>query len=156
MISHEKTSRERAWEESGPSHDGTTIANLLKDLRDNLAILVRQEIELARTELTENARGACRHLATMIVGGGVAFAGTILLLIGCASAAAVGLAALGLKPEIAVWLGPLLVGALVVGMGLSVLQAAKRRFQSRSWMPTRTVQTLKEDTSWAKEKIQRP
>jgi hypothetical protein len=156
MISHETTNRDRPWEEpSGQPHDGINIASLLKELRDNIVMLFRQEIALARNELTANARHACRQLTAMAIGGGVAFAGAMVLLMGCASAAAVGLAALGVTAEIAVWLGPLLLGALILAIGLGILQAAKRRFQSGSLMPTRTVQTLKEDTTWAKEKLQR-
>jgi hypothetical protein len=140
----------------GSRHNGPTIGSLLKSLCDNLLFLVRQEIMLARRELAENISQAGRHLTVMALGGAIALAGAIVLLLGCANGAAVGLEATGMDPEVAVWLGPLLLGAVVFAIGLGLVQGARHRLRSSSLVPTRTVQTLKEDSTWAKEKLHRP
>jgi hypothetical protein len=156
MISHENTTRPGSTEErTQPPQNGQTIPSLLKNLRDDLTTLFRQEIELARCEILENSRRTSRHLVSMAVGAGVALAGAIVLLMGCASGAAVALAAAGLDPDIAVWLGPLLLGAIVAVIGFSILQAARSRLKRTSLVPKRTVQTIKEDSTWAKEKLHR-
>jgi hypothetical protein len=156
MISHGPTSRAGIPHERAESpRDGQTISELLRSLRDNLTILFRQEVALARGEIVENARLTSQHLVTMAVGGGTALAGAIVLLMGCASGAAVALTAAGLDPDTAVWLGPVLLGVVVVVIGLSILQAARQRLKRTSLVPKRTVQTIKEDSTWAKEKLQR-
>jgi hypothetical protein len=156
MISNESTSRTSNPPDRPDTHrDGQTIAELLKSLRNDLAILFRQEFALARGEIVEAARGISQHVVMMAVGGAIALAGVIVLLMGLASGAAVALAAAGLDPDIAVWLGPILLGALVVVIGFGMLQAARHRLKSTSLVPKRTVQTIKEDSTWAKEKLQR-
>jgi hypothetical protein len=156
MISHETTSPgDRTQDRPRVPQDGQTIADLLKSLRNNLTILFRQEIALARGEMAENVRRTSRHLISMAVGGAVAFAGAIVLLLGLASAAAAALVAAGLDPGIAVWLGPLLLGIIVAAIGLVILQAAKQKLKRTSLVPKRTVQTIKEDSNWAKDKLHR-
>jgi hypothetical protein len=155
MIAQEQTTRGRTWEERRETGDGQTIATLLKDLRDDAVLLFRQEINLARGEMAENIRHTSRHLVAMAMGGAIALAGAIVLLMGCASGAAVALAAMGLDPELAVWLGPTLLGGLVLAIGFGLLTAARRRLQTGTLVPKRTVQTLKEDSNWAKEKLNR-
>jgi hypothetical protein len=156
MIAHQEhtarveSDRTRA---GAPQENGQTIAVLLKDLRDHLIHLFRQEIALVRGEMAENAKHATRHLVAMAVGGALALAGAMVLLMGCASALAVLLTAMGLEAEHAVWVGPILLGAVVAAIGFGVLQSARSRLQSTTLVPRRTVQTLKDDSNWAKEKI---
>lgn len=156
MISNESTARTGSPPDRPDAHrNGQTLSELLKSLRNDLVVLIRQEIALARSEIVDAARGISKHVVMMAVGGAIALAGVIVLLMGLASGAAVALAAAGLDPNIAVWLGPLLMGAVVVAIGFGILQAARHRLKHTSLMPKRTVQTIKEDSTWAKEKLQR-
>jgi hypothetical protein len=101
-----------------------------------------------------NARTAARHVVGIAVGGGTALAGVIVLLIGLGSALAALLTASGVDRDIASWLGHLLVGAVVAAIGLVVVQTARHRLQQLSLVPDRTVRTLKDDKTWAKERLQ--
>lgn len=156
MISTESTPRTSSSPERSDTYrNGQTIGALLKSLRNDLVVLVRQEIALARGEIMDAARRISKDVVMIAVGGAIALAGAIVLLMGLASGAAVALAAAGLNPEIAVWLGPLLLGLVVVAIGFGILQTARHRLKRTSLMPKRTVQTIKEDSTWAKEKLQR-
>jgi hypothetical protein len=155
IASQQQSSRVEGDRTRTGAEDGQTIAVLLKDLRDNLIHLFRQEIALVRGEMAENIKSATRHLVAMAVGGGVALAGAMVLLMGCASGVAVLLTALGLASEHAVWVGPILLGVIVALVGFGILQSARSRLQRTTLVPRRTVQTIKEDSNWAKEKIHR-
>ena len=120
MIAHQQqTSRPESDRIRTGAEDGQTITVLLKDLRDHLIHLFRQEIALVRGELAENTKRATRHLVAMAVGVAVALAGAMVLLMGCASGLAVLLTAMGLESEHAVWVGPVLLGAVVAAGELS-------------------------------------
>lgn len=158
IASHEQTPRVESahTQTSGyPQQDGYTIPSLLKELRDNILHLFRQEIALAREETSENLRRVSKQGIAMAIGGAVAFLGAIILLMGVASATAVLLREMGLAAEHAVWVGPLVVGLVVAVIGFAMLMGAKNRLKNTNLVPKRSVETLKEDSHWAKEKLQR-
>jgi hypothetical protein len=139
----------------GPPQDGETIAYLLKDLANDMVLLFKQELALARGELVENSQRMARNAKAMAVGAVIALAGGFVLLMALVHGSAVVLAAMGADPEVAVWLGPLLLGIIILGIGVGMLLAAKRRFEKTSLVPKRTVQTVKDDSNWAKQKLHR-
>lgn len=154
----ERAERERMEHERmerPPQHNGQTISGLLKHLRDELILLFRQELMLARSELTGKARYASRHLILIGVGAVVALCGLIVFLNGLSGAAAVALAAAGVSPTVAVWLGPVLLGLIVLGIGYAVLRMGQDRLKETTFVPEHTVQTLREDKNWAQQKIHR-
>jgi hypothetical protein len=156
MIAHQQQARRAESERTQTgAKNGQTIGALLKDLRDNLVHLFRQEIALARGEMSENVKEATSHLVSMAVGGALALAGGVVLLIGCASGLAVLLTAMGLASEHSVWVAPVLLGVVVAAVGFGILQSARSSLQRTTLVPRRTVQTIKEDSNWAKDKIQR-
>ena len=59
-----------------------SITSLLRDLRDDTTTLLRQEVALAKTEMKENVSRATSHALHIAIGGFVAYAGIIVLLIG--------------------------------------------------------------------------
>ena len=104
--------------------DDRSLGELFADLARDMGVLVRQEVGLATTELTHKATRAGRELATVAVGGLVAYAGLLAIL----AAIVIGLAAAGLP-----WW----------------LAALKRA----DLAPRQTMQTLKEDAQWAKDQM---
>src|SRR5687767_11341854 len=59
-----------------------SIADLLKELRDESSNLLRQEVALAKTEMAEKAADYGKNAASIATGGAVAYAGALLLLAG--------------------------------------------------------------------------
>ncbi|HYE49351.1 MAG TPA: phage holin family protein [Azospirillaceae bacterium] len=113
-----------------------SIPSLVSTLAAQSGELVRQEIALAKAEMTEKAADAAKGGASIGAGGAVAFCGLVFLM----AAAAVALAQV--MPN---WLAALLVGVVAVGVGVMMLMRGKKRLQQLDPMPTRTVETLKDD-----------
>jgi hypothetical protein len=113
-----------------------SIADLLTDLSQNLRVLIRQEMALARAELTQSAANARR--SAMLIGAGVAMAWVGALAI--VAAACLGLVALGL-PAVA---ATSIVGIALAAIGAALVYAGKSRLTSDRVAPRATVETMKD------------
>jgi protein-S-isoprenylcysteine O-methyltransferase Ste14 len=124
-----------------------SLAALFSDLTRDTVELVRQEIALARTELSNKVSTAQAALASMAVGAAVILAGLFLLL----QAVVQGVAMI-LPPEMAPWLAPLLVGAIVAAIGWAMLKGGKAKLDPDNLVPQRTVDSLRRDKAVVQEK----
>ena len=122
-----------------------SLGELFGDLSRQMSALVRQEIELARAEVTGKATSAARDVAIMGAGIGLLYAG-LLALIG---AAVLFLADQGVSP----WLAALVVAIVVAVVGGLLVMSSRQSLANRDMAPKRTVETLKDDAEWAKEQI---
>jgi len=146
-----RTPGERAAmrESGGP---GESIAELLKDLRDESVTLMRQELSLARTEIGEKASKAARNTAYTGVGAVVLYIGVFFLLTALAVGLAMLLNRLGMDPH-GWWLGPLIVGGILAAIGGALTSKGIATLKEQSLVPEKTVQTLKEDKQWLENKV---
>lgn len=129
-----------------------SLGTLLRDLTDESRTLLRQEIELAKAELSEKVSMIGRNVAYIAIGGFVAYVGVWAL----AAAACVGLWAIlnnFMDNEIAAWLGPLLVGVVIALVGYALIQKAIATLKRESLMPRKTIESLRENKEWLKEQI---
>lgn len=124
--------------------DDRSLGELFADLARDMGVLVRQEVGLATTEMTRKAR-LVQDVGMLAVGGLVLYAGMLAIL----AAVIIGLAAAGL----AWWLAALVVGVVAALIGGMLLQRGMQALKHVDLTPTQTVQTLKEDTQWAKEQM---
>ncbi len=129
-----------------------SIADLLKELRDESSSLLRQEVALAKTEMAEKASAYGKHAAAVAVGGGVAYAGVLLLLAGATVALALLLDRVGLDAH-AWWVAPLIVGGIVAAVGYSMINKGVSTLKRQSPVPEKTVQSLQEDKQWLANKV---
>jgi fatty acid desaturase len=125
--------------------DDRSLGELFGDLARDMGVLVRQEVGLATTEMTHKATRMGRDVAVIAVGGLVAYAGVLAIL----AAIIIALAAAGL----AWWLAALVVGVVVTIVGGVLVQRGIEALKHADLTPTQTVQTLKEDTQWAKDQM---
>lgn len=122
------------------------MAALLRRLSDQTSLLVREEVALAKAELGEKARRAGRG-AGMFGGAGV-FA---LYGVGALTAAII----LVLSLALASWLAALIVAVVYFAIaGIAALAGKKQVEQATPAMPEQTVETLKEDVRWTKQRAQ--
>lgn len=122
------------------------VGDLLRDLASDVGTLVRQEIELARMEVTSTATGVAKDGAWIAIGAGIAIVGGLVLVV----ALALGLGALlG-----SYWLGTLITGVLLLLLGGLFAWKGLRDFRRRELAPTRTVATLREDADWARREAE--
>ena len=118
------------------------IGDLVKQLAGQTSTLVRQEIDLAKAELTQKGQVAGKGAGLI---GGAAVVG--LLAAGALTACLI----LALAEVIPAWLSALIV-ALVLGAVAAVLalQGRNRIRAAGPPVPEQTVDTVKEDVEWAK------
>ena len=125
--------------------DERSIGELFGDLARDTGTLVRQEVALARTEITHTAARAGRDIGVLAIGGAVAYAGFLALV----AAAIIGLAAAGLDW----WLAALIVGVIIAGIGAVLVQRGLGALRQEHLVPRQTIETLKDDVEWAKEQV---
>ena len=125
--------------------DERSLGDLFSDLSRETTTLVRQEVQLAKAELTQSATEAARGVGMLVAGGLVAYAGLIFLLL----AIVFGLIEAGWDP----WVSALVVGLVVVAIGAVLVLRARESLKPANLAPRRTVETLKEDQEWVKEQI---
>ena len=128
------------------SRDERSLGELFGELARETGTLVRQEVELAKTEMTHRATRAGRDLGSLAVGGAIAYAGFLTLL-----AALVG--ALADAFDMPLWLAALIVGVVVAAVGYLLVQRGLTALRSHGLAPRQTFETLKEDVEWAKEQV---
>ena len=138
---------------SDPTHHPNSIPVLLRELRDETTTLFRQEVALAKTELKDNASRIGGHVAHIAVGGFIAYAGIIVLLIGIGHLLGALLVKFGLDPDVAAWLAPTLVGLVVAIIGWVMLSKAKAALAHDDVAPRQTIDSLRTNKEWAQQKL---
>jgi uncharacterized membrane protein len=126
------------------TQDTRSLGELFGDLTREVGNLVRDEVALAKTEMTEKATKAGKNIAFISVGGMLAFAGLLVVL------AAIVLALSNVMPD---WAAALLVGAVVLAIAGVLIMKGISAFKNASLAPQQTIQTLKEDAQWAKQQL---
>ena len=130
-----------------------SIPGLLRELRDETTTLMRQEVALAKTEMKENVSRMGSHAAQMAVGGFVAYAGIIVLLIGIGHLLGAILIRMGIDQQVAQWLAPSIVGLIVAVIGWVMLSKAKHAIAHDDLAPRQTIDSLRENKEWAQNKL---
>jgi hypothetical protein len=129
-----------------------SLGGLIRELTREISLLFHQEVQLAKTEMTEKAGLVGRTVGALALGGAIALLGGLALL----AAVITGLGALldtFLPTGVAVWLSPLLVGAALAFYGHSRIQTALATLRHEGVVPKQTTRTLQENTQWLKAKI---
>lgn len=122
------------------------LGQLFSDLMQETTTLARQEVQLAKAELRQSAEEAGRGIASLLVGGAVAYAGFLAVL----AAVILGLGELGVEW----WISALIVGVVVVAIGAVLIAKARANLQPENLAPTTTMESLQEDRTWLKEQVQ--
>ena len=114
--------------------------------------LVRQEIELARVELGEKVALLRRYVTGMAIGVALLACAFFFLLSALDRGFTAALAG-WMDDRIALWLAPLILAALLGVIGFWLLSSARRTLRAEGLTPERTVETLRENTTWIKETL---
>ena len=121
-----------------------SLGELFADLTREMSTLVRQEVALASTEMSEKATLVGRNVGYLAVGGAIAHAGLLAIV----AAAIIMLA--GIVPW---WAAALIVGVLVAIAGYLLVQQGLTALKQVNLAPRRTLDTLSDDVRWAKKQI---
>ena len=135
-----------------PLRDDRSLGQILRDLRDETSQLLRQEVDLAKTEMSEKMSRLGSNVGSVATGGAVLFAGALVLL----AALTLGLIALFsqfMDRDVAMWLAPLLVGGVLAAIGYGMVKKALQALKQEGIAPQRTTQSLKENKEWLTAKM---
>jgi hypothetical protein len=120
------------------------LGDLFGDLAADMSNLVRQEVTLAKVEITQKAKYVGRNIGYLVIGGAVAYAALLAII------AALIILLAKVVPN---WGAALIVGAVVGGIGWLLIGKAMMALQQADLTPRETVETLKEDATWMKQQI---
>ncbi|MDB5727608.1 MAG: phage holin family protein [Noviherbaspirillum sp.] len=126
-----------------------SLPSLLSDLTRDVVDLVRQEIALARAEMSAKIGHAQTALVSVAIGAAVMLAGLFIIL----QAVVKGVEMI-LPEEVAPWLAPLIVGAAVAGIGYVLLKGGSSKLTADNLMPHKTMDSLTRDKNMVEEKLQ--
>jgi len=128
-----------------------SIGELFGQLTQDMTLLVRQEVQLARTEMTEKLSKLTTNLISVGAGGFVAYLGGLALM------AALILAVRDLANISLAW-SALIVGGILAIVGYVMLQRGMKELKQVELATRRSVenikddvQSIKDDVQWAKE-----
>jgi hypothetical protein len=123
----------------------SSLAELFVDLSREARDLVRQEVALAKAELSDKAARVGTDIGFISIGGALVYAGLLTLV----AALVLGLATAGIEW----WVSALIVGTVVTIAGYVSTQKGLAALRRERMIPTETIDTLKENAQWAKARM---
>lgn len=132
-------------------NEDRSLGRLFRDLSTEIVALLRQEIDLAKTEVSEKVAQVGAMSRAVAIGAALGLGGALALL----AALVVGLVSLLSKfmsPWVAMWLGPLIVGVVLAAVGYAMVRSAFDTHR-QSLVPRKTAESLQENKEWLKSKI---
>ena len=121
-----------------------SLGELLGELTAETRTLIRQEIELAKTEVSEKAAFAGKNAGKIAAGGVVALLGALPIIAGIIIA---------LGHQIGYATSAFIVGIVLLAVGVFVAMSAMKAFKSEPLAPVKTQAQLKETKEWAREQM---
>ncbi len=129
---------------TGPrtGHENESVSELIGGMVSDVQGLVRGEIQLARTELSESASGAARGIGMLAAGALLGLIGFVFLMY--------------MVMELLDHTMPRWAAALIVALGLVVIAVilalvGKSQLSADKLKPTETIDSLQEDKEWAQQ-----
>jgi hypothetical protein len=122
-----------------------TLAQLMHGLVDDVTLLMRQELALARHEMHEEVRKTKNAVISLGAGVGITAVGGLLLIVMLVHL-------LNALTEWPLWICYGIVGGVCVIAGGVLLYRGKRYISQIDMVPQQTVETMKENVRWIKEK----
>ena len=123
--------------------EGRPIGEILREIIEDVGRIVRAEFRLARVELSQKAREAGTAAGAL---GTAAIAG--FLAAACFVTACIGAMTL----VMGLWLAALLMGILLALIAAGAYVSGRTRLSHIDFAPRETVQTVREDIQWTKER----
>jgi uncharacterized membrane protein YqjE len=122
------------------SKDERTLGDMFAELSRETRTLVQQEIQLAKTELTEKAAKLAKSVVIVVAGALIAYGGLLAIV----ATIVLALIATGLPA----WAAALLGGILILGIGYLLIRWGLAGLRRQDLKPHQTLEILKEDARW--------
>jgi len=127
-----------------PARNDRPLADLFSDLLWGFERMVREEVQLAKAEISQKISQAILYVVLIGIGGSLAYAGFLAVLAACVSAVA---------NVLPVWLSALLVGFAAIGLGLLILALGIWGLKRKDFKLRQTMESVKEGVEWAKKQV---
>jgi|SRR4028118_109845 len=124
--------------------DDRSLGELFSELTQGMSTLVRQEVQLAKTEISEKVSNIVKNVALLLAGGVFALVGFQAL---------VAAAIIGLARVLPGWLAALIVALVLLVVAGILAMKGLATLKKQSPMPQQTAETIKEDVQWAKQQV---
>ena len=129
---------------SRPAASEKSLGQLFHELTDETRTLLRQEVALAKTELTQKASMAGRNAAILAAGGLVMLLGALPVIAGIV---------ISIGHKIGYATASFIVGILFLIAGAVLVMKAMHALKRESLAPVETAAQVKETRQWAKEQV---
>ncbi len=128
-----------------PERSEPSLGSLFADMTDQVSVLMRREVELARVETEEKIATAVKSAGSMMGGGVIASAGLIVLLLGIAYS---------LTAVVELWIAMLIVGIITLIIGGLMFAAGRSAMNDVNFVPEKTIESVQNNVDMIKEKVQ--
>jgi hypothetical protein len=132
--------------------DNRSIGELLSTLGTESSRLVREEIRLARAELTAKAAVYRRNLVKWVIGV-ACLLGAALILFTALNRGLTVLLAQGMDLGIALWVAPLILTVVLGLVGRTLMKSAQHNLKDEGVTPRATMASLREDKDFAVQEV---
>jgi uncharacterized membrane protein YqjE len=119
---------------------GTIVSGIVEDLQN----IVRGEVQLAKTELKEDAGKLGKGAGMLAAGALVGLVGFIFLMLALTYL---------LNKSMQMWLASGIVGLALVTIAAVVAMTGKNQMSAANLKPQQTIDSVKEDQEWASHQI---
>lgn len=136
------------------NQEDRSLGDLFAELATETSQLVRQEVALAQTEITNKATRVGTQVGYLVVGGAVGYAALLVVL----AAVTMGLGRIiasltGWTELTSAALAALIVAVIVGVVAYSLVTSALAKLRETSLAPNQTIESVKEDAQWLKNQV---
>ena len=121
-----------------------SLGELFTDLSRDLSSLMQKEVQLAKTEMSENISRTVKNAILLVMAALFAVFALFALIVA---------AICGLATAMDPWLAALIVAAALLVIAGVLAMIGLKALKKASFAPKETVRTLQEDVQWAKQQI---
>ncbi len=125
---------------NGGASLGDTVTGIIEDVQN----IVRGEVQLAKTEIKEDAGKLGKALGMIGAAAFLALVGFIFLMLGVTYL---------LNKSLEMWISAGIVGLVLLIIGAILGVVGKNQMQEANLVPDKTIESLKEDKEWASHQI---
>jgi hypothetical protein len=131
-----------------------SLGDLFTELASETSLLVRQEVALAQTEITQKATRVGKQVGSLVVGGAIGYAALLTVLAALTMGLGRIIASLsGWSDLTSAAIAALLVAVVVGIIAYSLVTSALAKLRETSLAPNQTIESVKEDAQWLKNQV---
>lgn len=134
--------------------DERSLGELFSELAGETSNLVKQEVALATTELTQKATSVGKNVGYLVVGGAVGYTALFVIVAAVVMALAQLLSrVMNWELITSAWIAAVVVGLIVGIVAYVLVTRALAKLKETNLTPRQTVETIKEDAQWLKDQV---